>query len=145
MCTLADAWRWGADPGEVRELLPAARRCLEWVMAQSRESGWLRYVDRTGRGLANQGWKDSVDSVQHADGRLAEPPIALCEVQGYAYEAAVRGAALLEAFGEPAVDGLAEWAADLRDAVPARVLGGHPRGRPRRDRARRRRASRPAP
>ncbi len=115
VCTLADAWQWGADPDEVRELLPAARRCLEWVLAQSRESGWLRYVDRTGRGLANQGWKDSVDSVQHADGRLAEPPIALCEVQGYAYEAAVRGAALLAALGESPVDGLSEWAADLRD------------------------------
>jgi glycogen debranching enzyme len=85
------------------------------VRAQSAESGWLRYVDRSGHGLANQGWKDSVDSVQFADGRLAEPPIALCEVQGYAYEAAVRGAALLDAFGEPPVTGLAEWALDLRD------------------------------
>ena len=115
VCTLADAWRWGADPSDVRALVPAARRCLEWVVAQSRESGWLRYVDRTGRGLANQGWKDSVDSVQHADGRLAEAPIALCEVQGYAYEAAVRGAELLEALGEPAVEGLADWAAELRE------------------------------
>ena len=80
-----------------------------------RESGWLRYVDLSGRGLANQGWKDSVDSVQFADGRLADPPIALCEVQGYAYEAAVRGAALLAAFGEEPVEGLADWAADLRE------------------------------
>jgi hypothetical protein len=114
VCTLADAHAWGASRDDVRELLSAARRCLEWVMAQSAESGWLRYVDRSGHGLANQGWKDSVDSVQHADGRLAEPPIALCEVQGYAYEAAMRGAALLAAFGEPRVEGLAEWAADLR-------------------------------
>ena len=75
----------------MRALLPAARRCLEWVVAQSASTGWLRYVDETGRGLANQGWKDSVDSVQYADGRLAEPPIALCEVQGYAHEAAVAG------------------------------------------------------
>ncbi len=94
VCTLADAWEWGADRDEVRALLPAARRCLEWVVAQSASSGWLRYVDESGRGLANQGWKDSVDSVQYADGRLAEPPIALCEVQGYAHEAAVaRGCA----------------------------------------------------
>ena len=115
VCTLADAWRWGADRDQVRDLLPAARSCLEWMLRQSEESGWLRYVDETGHGLANQGWKDSVDSVQYADGRLAEPPIALCEVQGYAYEAAVRGAALLAAFGEPPVDGLTGWAADLRD------------------------------
>ena len=114
VCTLVDAWRWGADAGQVAALLPAVRRCLTWGMDQSRESGWLRYVDRSGHGLANQGWKDSVDSVQHADGRLAQPPIALCEVQGYAYEAAVGGAALLEAFGEPPVAGLAAWADDLR-------------------------------
>ena len=104
-------------------------------MEQSAESGWLRYVDLSGRGLANQGWKDSVDSVQFADGRLADPPIALSEVQGYAYEAAVRGAALLEAFGEEPVEGLADWAASPQGAVRPRLLGGHPRGRPRGDRA----------
>jgi glycogen debranching enzyme len=130
VCTLVDAWRWGADAEQVAALLPAVRRCLAWVMDQSRESGWLRYVDASGHGLANQGWKDSVDSVQHADGRLAEPPIALCEVQGYAHEAAVGGAALLEAFGEPPVPGLAEWAEDLRSRFREAfwvdsVSGGH--------------------
>jgi glycogen debranching enzyme len=115
VCTLADAWQWGAEREQVGELLPAVRRCLGWVVEQSAESGWLRYVDLSGRGLANQGWKDSVDSVQFADGRLADPPIALSEVQGYAYEAAVRGAALLEAFGEQPVEGLADWAASLKE------------------------------
>jgi hypothetical protein len=114
VCTLADARRAGADTTEVAALLPAARRCLEWVMEQSRESGWLRYVDSSGHGLANQGWKDSIDAVRYADGGLAEAPIALCEVQGYAYEAAVRGAALLADFDEPPVAGLAEWADSLR-------------------------------
>ncbi len=114
VCLLADAARWGADPEQVRELLPAARRCLEWVLEQSRETGWLRYVDQTGRGLSNQGWKDSHDSVQFADGRLAQAPIALCEVQAYAHEAAVAGAALLAAYDEPEVPGLLDWAADLR-------------------------------
>ncbi len=60
VCTLADAWRWGADRDQVAALLPAVRGCLEWVLAQSAESGWLRYVDPSGHGLANQGWKDSV-------------------------------------------------------------------------------------
>jgi hypothetical protein len=115
VCTLADAHDWGADREQVAALLPAARRCLEWVLAQSAESGWLRYVDHTGRGLSNQGWKDSADGVQFADGGLADPPIALCEVQAYAHEAAVRGAALLEAFGEDPVPGLADWAAGLRE------------------------------
>ena len=114
VCLLADAARWGADREAVRSLLPAARRCLEWVMVQSAESGWLRYRDVTGRGLSNQGWKDSADGVQHADGSLAAPPIALSEVQGYAYEAAIAGADLLAAYDEPPVPGLGEWAADLR-------------------------------
>jgi glycogen debranching enzyme len=115
VCTLADAWQWGAERQQVADLLPAVRGCLGWMLEQSRESGWLRYADVSGHGLANQGWKDSVDSVQFADGRLAEPPIALSEVQGYAYEAAVRGAALLEAFGEEPVEGLAAWADSLKD------------------------------
>ncbi|WP_460839048.1 glycogen debranching N-terminal domain-containing protein [Nocardioides marmoraquaticus] len=115
VCLLADAAEWGADPEQVRALLPAARRALQWQLAQSAETGWLRYVDSTGRGLANQGWKDSHDSVQHADGRLADAPIALCEVQAYAHEAAVRGGALLAAYGEEPVEGLEQWAADLRD------------------------------
>ncbi len=114
VCTLADAHDWGADPDQVRALLPAVRACLGWVLAQSRTSGWLTYIDQTGVGLANQGWKDSHDSVPFADGRLAEPPISLSEVQAYAYEAAVRGGALLAAYGEEPVAGLAEWAADLR-------------------------------
>ncbi|ROR90180.1 glycogen debranching enzyme [Nocardioides aurantiacus] len=114
VCLLADAARWGADPDQVRALLPAARRCLEWQLAQSRETGWLRYVDESGSGLSNQGWKDSHDSVQFADGRLADAPIALCEVQAYAHEAAVAGAALLAAYDEPEVPGLAAWAEDLR-------------------------------
>ena len=114
VCTLADAWRAGADRDEVAALLPAVRRCLAWVLDQSRASGWLRYVDTSGHGLANQGWKDSVDAVRHSDGSLATAPIALCEVQGYAYEAAVQGAALLADFDEAPVDGLAGWAASLR-------------------------------
>lgn len=115
VATLADAHEWGADPDAVRSLLPAARGCLTWMLEQSAETGWLRYVDRTGRGLANQGWKDSPDSVQFADGRLADPPIALCEVQAYAYEAAVRGADLLAAYGEEEVPGLRDWAARLAE------------------------------
>ena len=48
---------------------------------------YVEYLRETPRGLANQGWKDSFDSISHADGTLAEPPIALCEVQGYVYAA----------------------------------------------------------
>jgi glycogen debranching enzyme len=76
--------------------------------------GFLEYVDTTGHGLANQGWKDSGDSIQWNDGTLAEGPIALCEVQGYAYEAAMGGAALLEAFGRPGAAEWRAWAAALK-------------------------------
>lgn len=130
VCALADAYAWGADPDGVRALAPAARRCLEWVLAQSAGSGWLRYVDSTGRGLSNQGWKDSHDSVQFADGVLADAPIALSEVQAYAHEAAVRGADLLAELGEQPVTGLQEWAEQLRVRFDQRfwvegAAGGH--------------------
>jgi glycogen debranching enzyme len=76
--------------------------------------GFLEYLDETGRGLANQGWKDSGDSVQWRDGTLATGPIALCEVQGYAHEAALAGAALLEAFGRPGAERWRTWADGMR-------------------------------
>ena len=56
--------------------------------------GFVEYLRRSANGLVQQGWKDSNDSIFHADGTLAEGPIALCEVQGYVY-AAKRTAALL--------------------------------------------------
>ncbi|MCO8271007.1 amylo-alpha-1,6-glucosidase [Actinoplanes sp. TRM 88003] len=100
---LHDAWRWGHDRAEIAELLPALENALGWLAdhADPDGDGFLEYLDPTGRGLANQGWKDSHDAVRFHDGRLAEPPIALAEVQGYAYRAAVDGAALLDAFGRP--------------------------------------------
>ena len=139
VCTLADAHAWGADPDQVRELLPAVRGCLGWLMAQSAESGWLRYVDQTGTGLSNQGWKDSHDSVQFADGSA-----------GRAADRAVRGAGLCVRRGGPgrgAARGVRRGAGaraarvGRRPAGPLRrrVLGGRRGRRPRRDRPRRRR------
>ncbi|TDD62853.1 amylo-alpha-16-glucosidase [Kribbella antibiotica] len=132
--TLHKAWRWGMPADEVRELLPNVRRALEWMRdyADPDGDGFLEYVDESGHGLANQGWKDSNDSVQWPDGTIATAPIALCEVQGYAYAAAIRGAELLEAFGE-AGDEWRLWAAALQerfrsafwvDGYPAIALDG---------------------
>lgn len=117
VCLLADARDAGLSDAELRELLPALRGALDWITmhGDASGSGFVDYVDETGHGLANQGWKDSGDSIQWRDGRLAEGPIALCEVQGYSYEATVRGAALLDALGEPGGDDLRRWAADLRE------------------------------
>ncbi|WP_189213581.1 glycogen debranching N-terminal domain-containing protein [Actinokineospora fastidiosa] len=127
VCLLSDAHRHGLPDDEVRALLPALRRALAWIA----ESGG-RYVDETGQGLANQGWKDSVDAVRFADGSFAVPPIALAEVQGYNHEALVAGAALLERFGEDPGGHRAEAdrvAADFRarfwvDGVPAMAVDG---------------------
>ncbi|MET8183711.1 glycogen debranching N-terminal domain-containing protein [Streptomyces sp. NPDC005336] len=113
---LHDAWRWGLDPAEVEALLPHAESALAWMSehGDADGDGFLEYIDSTGRGLANQGWKDSGDSIRFRDGRLADPPIALCEVQAYAYEAARGGAALLRAFGRPGADRWEEWAERLK-------------------------------
>jgi glycogen debranching enzyme len=71
-------------------------RALDWMetYGDADGDGYIEYSRRSTSGLVQQGWKDSQDSVFHADGRLAEPPIALCEVQAYAF-AARRGAAKL--------------------------------------------------
>jgi glycogen debranching enzyme len=116
VCLLHDAWRWGMPGEEVEALLPAMEAALRWMNehGDSDGDGFLEYLDPTGRGLANQGWKDSGDSVQWRDGSLATGPIALCEVQAYAYEAARGGAALLEAFDRPGADHWRQWAARLR-------------------------------
>ncbi|MFB7893543.1 glycogen debranching N-terminal domain-containing protein [Microbacterium sp. NPDC056044] len=114
VCLLAEAAAAGMPESEVRALVPALRSALGWIVTSAGDDGFLDYVDETGRGLSNQGWKDSGDSIQWRDGTLAHGPIALCEVQGYAYEAAIRGAALLESLGEEGAAPLREWAAGLR-------------------------------
>lgn len=121
VCLLADARDAGMPLSQVRDLLPTLRAALEWtvVHGDASGSGFIDYVDETGHGLANQGWKDSGDSIQWRDGRLAEGPIALSEVQAYAYEAAVRGAALLDDLGESGGERLRSWAAGLRERFRA--------------------------
>jgi glycogen debranching enzyme len=82
------------DLALVEELWPAATAAMNWIetLADADGDGYVEYARRTTRGLINQGWKDSYDSISHADGTLAEPPIALAEVQAYVY-AACRGLA----------------------------------------------------
>ena len=95
----AEAWRWGAlAPGDLEALSPAIDRAVTWLLADgdSDGDGFVDYQRRSSNGLANQGWKDSWDGITSADGTIATSPIALVEVQGYAY-AALLGAASLAA------------------------------------------------
>jgi glycogen debranching enzyme len=85
----------------IEQLWPHIERALEWIdrFGDCDGDGFIEYRRKADGGLSNQGWKDSEDAVFHADGRLASPPIALCEVQGYAYEAKVKAARLAKALG----------------------------------------------
>ncbi len=91
------------DLPTIRALAPALWRALDWMERHGDRDGdgFLEYARRRQDGLLNQGWKDSDDSTFHADGKLAEGPIALVEVQAYAHAAWKSGAAIAQALGEP--------------------------------------------
>lgn len=120
VCLLADAWRWGMPPARSAHCCPPWS-ALAWMVdhGDADGDGFLDYHDDFGRGLANQGWKDSDDSVRFADGTIATGPVALAEVQGYAYEAALAGADLLDGFGRPGADRWRRYAMEMSDRFRA--------------------------
>lgn len=85
----------------LERLWPHIERALRWIdeCGDVDGDGFVEYTRHSGKGLVQQGWKDSNDSVFHADGRIAEPPIALCEVQGYVYAAKLAAAHLARVLG----------------------------------------------
>jgi glycogen debranching enzyme len=83
-----------ADRDLIDRLWPHVVAALDWIEREADPDGFIAYARHSDSGLVQQGWKDSYDSIFHADGRLAEPPIATCEIQGYVY-AAWHGAAEL--------------------------------------------------
>jgi glycogen debranching enzyme len=91
-----------ADRDFLAGIWPAVDAALRWMETHGDPDGdgFVEYIRYTERGLAQQGWKDSHDSVFHADGALAEPPIALCEVQGYVYAARRVAADMAAALGK---------------------------------------------
>jgi glycogen debranching enzyme len=99
---LGELRRWGIAPKLVEALIPNADRALEWCERYGDRDGdgFVEYQRMTDKGLRNQGWKDSWDGVNYADGRIAEPPIALCEVQGYVYSAYVTRSHFAHAAGD---------------------------------------------
>jgi glycogen debranching enzyme len=86
---LYETFRWTQDEKRLNDWWPSALEALQWIRSSLKRdtSQWLGYDRRAEGGLSNQGWKDSHDSVMHADGRLASAPIRLCEVQAYVYRA----------------------------------------------------------
>jgi glycogen debranching enzyme len=111
--------RWTGDRRLVRELEREARAALTWIdeYADLIGNGYISYRRRNEEtGLENQCWKDSWDSISYRDGRLPGFPRATCELQGYAYDAKVRGARLArEIWRDPTLaDRLEEQAADLK-------------------------------
>jgi glycogen debranching enzyme len=99
---LSETFNWTADEQMVKDLLPHAYRALEWIdlYGDLDGDGFIEYQRRSSKGLVNQGWKDSWDAIMHRDGEVAKAPIALCEVQGYVYEAKYRMASLMRSFGD---------------------------------------------
>jgi glycogen debranching enzyme len=99
---LGELERWGVDGGIIDRLLPHADRALDWIdrYGDRDGDGFVEYQRLTDRGLVHQGWKDSFDGVNYANGRIAEPPIALCEVQGYVYAAFLARARLARSRGD---------------------------------------------
>ncbi len=115
---LGELRRWGLAPDAVDALMPAADKAMAWIEEYGDRDGdgYVEYQRASDRGLANQGWKDSWDAIRFADGRLARPPIALCEVQGYTYGAYLARAHFADEAGdELTATRFRSKAADLKD------------------------------
>ena len=107
------------DRAFLERIWPHVERALGWIdrFGDGDGDGFVEYERQSPQGLFHQGWKDSGDSVFHEDGTLAEPPIALCEVQAYVYDARLRAARLADARGDAArADELRRSAERLRQA-----------------------------
>jgi glycogen debranching enzyme len=96
------------DADFARGIWPNVERALDWarVHGDFDGDGFIEYRRQTESGLVNQGWKDSHDSIFHDDGRIAEPPIALCEVQAYYYGALQAAARMADRLALPDVAGM---------------------------------------
>jgi glycogen debranching enzyme len=99
---LSETFRWTGRKDLLEELKEPLLLAVDWIgkYGDLDGDGYIEYKQSAAKGLSNQGWKDSYDSVRFADGSFAEPPIALCEVQGYVYDAKMRAAELIDVLDE---------------------------------------------
>jgi glycogen debranching enzyme len=91
-----------ADAETIRNIWTSIKKAVDWIdlYGDIDGDGFVEYQHKSEKGLTNQGWKDSYDSIMYANGELCKPPIALCEVQGYVYAAKKYTAMMAHAVGE---------------------------------------------
>ncbi len=114
---LGELSRWGLPAADVAALMPHAERALAWIESYGDRDGdgYVEYQRASDRGLEHQGWKDSWDALRFADGRFAQPPIALCEVQAYVYGAFIARADYAQQTGDlPTAERWVHKAAELK-------------------------------
>jgi glycogen debranching enzyme len=103
LITLSAAWRATGDKGLLEQHLQTAEGCLAWIdkYGDRDGDGFQEYQTRSPVGYENMAWKDSGDAVMYPDGSPVKGPKALCELQGYVYDAWVRMAEVFDALGKP--------------------------------------------
>jgi len=102
LIVLHETWKWLGDDSLLRDYRDVALRCLEWIdkYGDLDGDGFQEYQMRSPNGIENQGWKDSGDAIVYPDGSQVKAPKALCELQGYVFDAWMRMAEAFEALGE---------------------------------------------
>jgi glycogen debranching enzyme len=102
LIVLYEAWRWTGDRGLLERHYRTAQKCLEWIDRHGDRDGdgFQEYATRSPEGYENQGWKDAGDAVMNSDGSPVKDPKALCELQGYVYDAWQRMAKISDELGQ---------------------------------------------
>ncbi|MBI4491504.1 MAG: amylo-alpha-1,6-glucosidase [Chloroflexi bacterium] len=122
LVALGELLDWTDDWAFARQMEPHVSAALEWIdrYGDLDGDGFVEYHSRSASGIRNQGWKDSRYAISHRDGRPAEPPIALAEVQGYVFDARMRMSRYFERLGQPArAAQLRQQAAELQQRFEA--------------------------
>jgi glycogen debranching enzyme len=103
LITLHEAWRWLGDDALLRRHRDVALGCLAWIDQHGDldGDGFQEHNTRSSQGYENVGWKDAGDAVVYPDGSQVRQPKALCELQGYVFDAKLRMAEVFDALGEP--------------------------------------------
>lgn len=103
VCLAGAYYKRTGDKATIKEIWHNIEKAISWIdtYGDLDGDGFIEYATKSSKGLANQGWKDSFDSVFYENGEMAKGPIALCEVQGYVYDAKLQAGFLAEVLGQP--------------------------------------------